>query len=72
MTGRAVLKRFLYTDTPSDTHPDTASVTNKVRDSSVANSSDGLTFVKRRAKDGRFLYKNTGVRRAQRLAKLRF
>ena len=72
MTGRAVLKGFLYTDTPSNTHPDTASVTNNVRDSSVANSSDGLIFVKRRAKDGRFLYKNTGVRRAQRLAKFRF
>ena len=30
---------------------------------SVPNSSDGLIFVKRRAKDRRFLDKNTGVRR---------
>ena len=35
MTERAVLKRCLYKDTPSDTHPDTASVTNKVRDSGL-------------------------------------
>ena len=33
--------------------------------SSVTNSSDGLIFVKRRAKDGRFFSKNTGVRRAK-------
>ena len=32
---------------------------------SVTNSSDGLIFVKRRAKDGRFFSKNTGVRRAK-------
>ena len=43
MTGRAVLKRFLYTDTPSDTHPDTASVTNKVRDSGLC-PDQGKTF----------------------------
>ena len=35
---------------------------------SVPNSSDRLIFVKRRAKNGRFLDKNTGVRRAQRRA----
>ena len=35
MTGRAVLKRCLYTDTPSDTHPDTASVTSKVWNSGL-------------------------------------
>ena len=31
---------------------------------SVPNSSDGPIFEKRRAKDGRFFNKNTGVRRA--------
>ena len=39
---------------------------------SVTNSSDGLVFVKRRAKDGRFFSKNTGVRRAKRRAKFKF
>ena len=39
---------------------------------SVPNSSDGLIFVKGRAKDRRVLDKNTGVRRAQRRANLRF
>ena len=39
---------------------------------SVPNSSDGLIFVKSRAKDGRFFSKNTGVRRAKRRAKLKF
>ena len=39
---------------------------------SVPNSSDRPIFVKRRVKDGRFLNKNTGVRRAQRRAKLKF
>ena len=38
---------------------------------SVTNSSDGLIFVKRRAKDGRFFSKNTGVRRAKRRAKFK-
>ena len=40
--------------------------------SSVPNSSDGLIFVKRRAKEGLFFFKNTGVRRAQRRAKIKF
>ena len=39
---------------------------------SVTTSSDGLIFVKRRAKDGRFFSKNTGVRRAKRRAKFKF
>ena len=43
-------------------------VTSK-RESSVTTSSDGLIFVKRRAKDGRFFSKNTGIRRAKRRAK---
>ena len=43
MTERAVLKRCLYKDTPSDTHPDTASVTNKVRDSGLC-PDQGKTF----------------------------
>ena len=38
---------------------------------SVTNSSDGLIFVKRRAKDGRFLRKNMGVRRAKIRAKFK-
>ena len=38
---------------------------------SVPNSSDGPIFEKRRAKDGRFLNKNTGVRRAKRRAKFK-
>ena len=40
--------------------------------SSVPNSSHGLFSVKRRAKDGRFFSKSTGVRRAQRRAKFNF
>ena len=40
--------------------------------SSVPNSSDVLILVKRRAKDGRFLDKNTSIRRAERRAKLKF
>ena len=39
---------------------------------SVTNSSDGLICVKRRAKDGCFFSKNTGVRRAKRRAKFLF
>ena len=39
---------------------------------SVTNSADGLIFVKRRAKDGHFFRKNTGVRRAKRRAKFKF
>ena len=38
---------------------------------SVTTSSDGLIFVKRRAKDGRFFSKNTGIRRAKRRAKFK-
>ena len=38
---------------------------------SVTNSSDGLIFVKRRAKDGRLFSKNTGIRRAKRRAKFK-
>ena len=38
---------------------------------SVPNSSDGLIFVKRQAKDGRYFSKNTGVRLAKRWAKLK-
>ena len=38
---------------------------------SVTTSSDGLIFVKRRAKDGRVFSKNTGVRRAKRRAKFK-
>ena len=43
----------------------------EIIESSVPNSSDGLIFVKIRAKDGRFFNKNMGVRRAQRRAKLK-
>jgi len=43
----------------------------ETRVNSVTNSSDGLIFVKRRAKDGRFFSKNTGVRRAKRRAKFK-
>ena len=43
---------------------------------SVANSSDGLIFGKRQAKDGRktgaFFSKNTGARQAKRRAKFKF
>ena len=46
--------------------------TGPILEYSVPNYSNGLIFVKRRAKDGRFSNKNTGVRRAQRRAKLRF
>ena len=38
---------------------------------SVPNSSDGLIFVKRRATDGHYFGKNTGVRRAKRRAKFK-
>merc|ERR1711911_404195 len=38
---------------------------------SVTTSSDGLIFVKRQAKNGRFFSKNAGVRRAKRRAKFK-